>query len=89
MVDLPYRDWKSIGFQVKGGERASGTNSSGDPTFSEAQVGRIIGWDKIPYIPEKGMIQGTPAWMNARVASETEGSNEIDDFYDFGGYDGN
>lgn len=84
MVELTYRDWKRIGFQVKLGERASGTNAVDDPTFNEKQVGRLFGWEGIPYVSTR-VTRPSDLGFEERPFEE---GKELDDIYDLGDYDG-
>lgn len=38
MKSLTYRDWQAAGYQVKRGEKASGKDKQGRPTFTRDQV---------------------------------------------------
>lgn len=38
MKALTYDTWKAAGYQVRKGEKASGRNAKGEPTFTRDQV---------------------------------------------------
>lgn len=38
MKPLSYDDWQAAGFQVRKGQKATGVNKAGKPTFTREQV---------------------------------------------------
>ena len=43
-----YSDWRAIGYQVIRGEKASGRDRSGQPTFTRDQVEEANRFDRAP-----------------------------------------